>query len=260
MQHRREATVVSIALHALLIILAVAPPLWVSQQINAAQQQGPAGDGRAGGGGGGNRGSGGDWTRESLRYFSIPETSPTRPVTPEPIPIPKPEEKKPVPEVKPEPAAPVSVADTAAPVAKPVETASVVPGTGGGSGTDGTAGSGPGKGGGVGSGTGTGRGSGTGSGTGAGNDDSAIYPPTTVVLSILPLPVPNKVRPYKLVAYFEVDTLGNSRLLSFNPSNDNGYNRRVREMLSEIRFRPAVRADGRPVLDTAVVTMEAPRS
>ena len=112
----------------------------------------------------------------------------------------------------------------------------------------------------MGSGTGTGRGSGNGPGTGAGNDDSTIYPPTTVVLAILPLPIPNKVRPYKLVAYFEVDTLGNSKLLSFNPSKDNGYNRRVREMLSEIRFRPAVRGNGRPVLDTAVVTMEAPRT
>jgi hypothetical protein len=238
----------------------VAPPLWVSQQINAAQQQGPSGDGRAGGGGGGTRGSGGDWTRESLRFFSVPE-APSSPA-PEPIPIPTPEVKKPdppIPEVKPEPA-PVAAADTSAPQVKPVQTASVVSGAGGGSGTDGTVGSGPGKGGGVGSGTGTGRGSGTGSGTGAGNDDSAIYPPTTVVLAILPLPIPNKVRPYKLVAFFEVDTLGNSRLLSFNPSNDNGYNRRVREMLAEIRFRPAVRADGRPVLDTAVVTMEAPRS
>lgn len=261
MQHRREATLVSIALHALLIILAVAPPLWVSQQLNAAQQQGPSGDGRAGGGGGGNKGTGGDWSRESLRYFAIPEAK-SSPIVPEPIPVPKPEEKKPVVEVKPEPVPepPVATADTAAPVAKAVETASVVSGTGGGSGTDGTVGSGPGRGGGVGSGVGTGRGSGTGSGTGAGNDDSAIYPPTTVVLAILPLPIPSKVRPYKLVAYFEVDTLGNSRLLSFNPSSDNGYNRRVREMLAEIRFRPAVRADGRPVLDTAVVTMEAPRS
>ena len=43
-------------------------------------------------------------------------------------------------------------------------------------------------------------------------------------------------------------------------SNDGGYNKRIREMLSEIRFRPATRPDGRPVLDTAIVTAEAPRS
>ena len=112
----------------------------------------------------------------------------------------------------------------------------------------------------MGSGVGTGRGSGSGSGTGAGDDDSDIYPPAVVALPILPLPVPGKVRPYKLVAYFEVDTLGHSKLLSFNPSNDGGYNKRVREMLSEIRFRPAVRGNGRPVLDTAIVTADAPRS
>jgi hypothetical protein len=107
---------------------------------------------------------------------------------------------------------------------------------------------------------GTGRGSGTGSGTGAGNDDSDVFPPAVVALPILPLPVPSKVRPYKMVAYFEVDTTGTARLLAFNPSNDGGYNKRVREMLLEIRFRPAVRRDGRPVLDTAIVTAEAPRS
>jgi hypothetical protein len=80
-----------------------------------------------------------------------------------------------------------------------------------------------------------------------------------IALPILPLPVPKKVRPYKMVAYFEVDTLGNATLLDFNPSNDRGYNKRIREMLSEIRFRPAVMRSGKAVLDTAIVTAEAPR-
>ncbi len=133
----------------------------------------------------------------------------------------------------------------------------MVSGSGGGSGKDGTAGSGQGSGGGVGTGVGTGRGSGVGAGTGGGEGD--VYPPAVISLPILPLPVPGKVRPYKLVAYFEVDTSGNARLLAFNPSKDGGYNKRIREMLSEIRFRPATRPDGRAVLDTAVVTAEAPR-
>jgi hypothetical protein len=77
-------------------------------------------------------------------------------------------------------------------------------------------------------------------------------------LPILPLPVPSKVRPYKMLAYFDVDSTGNAKLLSFNPSKDNGYNRRIREMLSEIRFRPAVRRDGTPVRDTALIAAEAP--
>ncbi len=131
-------------------------------------------------------------------------------------------------------------------------------GTGGGSGKDGTAGSGSGTGGGVGSGVGTGRGSGVGAGTGGGDD--AIYPPAVISLPILPLPVPGKVRPYKMIAYFEVDTLGNAKLLAFNPSSDGGYNKRIREMLSEIRFRPATRFNGQAVVDTAVVTAEASRS
>ena len=128
-------------------------------------------------------------------------------------------------------------------------------GTDGGSGNDGTAGSGPGRGGGVGSGVGTGRGSSTGPGTGGG--DATIYPPAVVSLPILPLPIPPKVRPYRMVAQFEVDSLGNAKLLAFNPSRDAGYNRRIREMLLEIRFRPAVRADGTPVKALAVVTAEA---
>jgi hypothetical protein len=79
-----------------------------------------------------------------------------------------------------------------------------------------------------------------------------------VALTILPIPVPSKVRPYTLVATFDVDTLGNATLLGFNPSKDGGYNKRIREMLSEIKFRPAVRADGRPVRDTAQISAIAP--
>jgi hypothetical protein len=179
---------------------------------------------------------------------------------PDPVPAPVPVEAKKPPEEPPKPAVPDAAAVAAAPDSgTKSDTTGVVAGSGGGSGKDGTAGSGPGSGGGVGSGVGTGKGSGVGAGTGAGNDDDEVFPPTVVALTILPIPVPNKVRPYKLVAYFEVDTLGKAKLLSFNPSSDRGYDRRIREMLSEIRFRPAVRRDGRAVMDTAVVTAEAPR-
>jgi hypothetical protein len=246
-------------LHTILVVLVVAPPLWVSRQINAVQQQGPRGDGRVGGGGGGKYGSGG---AERVRYMAFPSASAEdlKPL-PDPVPLPQqlapPVDKKAEPP-KPEPETPLPTA-AATDTTTQANVASVAPGSGGGSGMDGTKGSGQGSGGGVGSGTGTGRGSGIGPGTGAGNDDDEIFPPSVIALTILPIPVPNKVRPYRLVAYFEVDTLGNARLLSFNPSNDRGYDRRVREMLSEIRFRPAVRKDGRAVLDTAIVTAEAPR-
>ena len=167
----------------------------------------------------------------------VPKVEPPKPKPPEPV--------QPAPEIKPEP---VATATT-----DPSKVTGFVVGTR----SYGTAGSGPGTGGGVGSGNGTGRGSGNGPGTGGGSAE--IYPPTVVALTILPIPVPSKVRPYTLVAYFDVDTLGNATLLSFNPSKDGGYNKRIREMLAEIRFRPAVRAtDGRPVRDTAQISAVAP--
>ena len=256
---RLPATVASVALHAFLILLIVAPTLFFAAKITDFQQTGAGGAGPAGGGGGGIGGTGGAPSyRERLRFLHLaqpqPVAVPAPPVVPpKPVVEKKPDPPQPTPPPVQPPPAPASTIE-----APKITDISATTGSGGGSGKDGTAGNGSGSGGGVGSGVGTGRGSGNGPGTGGGDD--AIYPPAVISLPILPLPVPKKVRPYKMIAYFEVDTLGNSRLLTFNPSNDGGYNRRVREMLSEIRFRPAVRVDGRPVLDTAVVTAEAPRS
>ena len=114
----------------------------------------------------------------------------------------------------------------------------------------------PGTGGGVGSGNGTGKGSGNGPEQAAGTRE--IFPPTVIALTILPIPVPRRFGRTHSSRYFDVDTLGNATLLSFNPSKDGGYNKRIREMLSEIRFRPAVRGDGRPVRDTAQISAAAP--
>lgn len=261
---RREGTIVSVLVHAVVLFLILAPPVFMATKLDFVQKQGAGGAGPVGGGGGGSGGMGGRMPRERLRFIQMvtppaqpavapPVTPPVKP-PPQPVEKPKPEPVKPAPPPPPVPPA----ADQAASDAKDVKDVSVVSGSGGGSGKDGTAGSGSGSGGGVGSGVGTGRGTGVGPGTGGGGD--ANYPPAVISLPILPLPVPSKVRPYKLVAYFEVDTIGNARLLAFNPSNDGGYNRRIREMLNEIRFRPGTRPDGRPVLDTAVVTAEAPRS
>jgi protein TonB len=180
----------------------------------------------------------------------------------EKAPVPKQEEvvkpkeaiKPPTPPPIPPPPTP-AVATAKDSAALTVDSTSAMVGAGRGSGNDGTAGNGPGRGGGVGSGIGTGRGSGTGPGTGGG--EGRIYPPTVVALPILPLPIPAKVRPYKMIAQFEVDTTGTARLIGFNPSRDSGYNKRIREMLLEIRFRPAVTMDGRPVKAIAVVTAEA---
>jgi protein TonB len=235
--------VASIILH-LLILLLVAGPIFVHDALLAVRE-GSGGPGPSGGGGGGTRGTGGVM-QERMRFVQIappPTAKADVPVIKPPVvQPPKPPEPTPV------PPAPQPAAET--------KDASQVTGVGGGSGNDGTAGAGPGSGGGVGSGVGTGRGTGVGPGTGGGT--GKIYPPTPTNLVILPIPVPAKVRPYKLVAFFDVDERGNTTLLSFNPSKDASYNKKIREMLLEFRFRPAVRADGTPVRDTTWISAEAP--
>jgi hypothetical protein len=55
---------------------------------------------------------------------------------------------------------------------------------------------------------------------------------------------------YHLIAWFDVDEKGAAKLLSFNPSPDGGYNRRLREVLLALKFRPGVTPTGTPVRDT----------
>ncbi len=55
---------------------------------------------------------------------------------------------------------------------------------------------------------------------------------------------------YTLIAWFDVDEKGNATLLGFNPSRDNGYNKKLRDVLLSLRFRPGTRPDGTPVRDT----------
>lgn len=252
---RARATLISVALHVVLFFAVLAPTLFLSSRIVEVAQQGAGGPGPVGGGGGGDRGEGRrarlPFVQERLDYLRVqaPEPVPKKEETPTPrIEPPKPPPPPPVEEAPaPAPAVAAAIGDSAS---------GSTTGTGtSGTGSDGSAGDGPGRGGGVGSGVGTGRGSSTGPGRGGGSGD--IYPPTVVALPILPLPIPTKVRPYKMVARFEVDEEGNAKLLEFNPSRDAGYNRRIREMLAEIRFRPAVGLDGRPVRAIAVVTAEA---
>ncbi|MEX2181840.1 MAG: hypothetical protein WD771_07340 [Gemmatimonadaceae bacterium] len=247
----RAGPVLSGLLHGV-ILGALLLPAFLGRVVLDADQRGAGGAGPAGGGGGGGfRGRGGQIRAERIRFLQLspaptpPQPSSTR-TTPAPLPPP--------PERDPEP--PVVRAE---PEVAPVTDGTTIPtaGAGGGSGTDGTGGMGPGRGGGIGTGVGTGRGSADGPGTGGGGRD--IHPPTVTNLAILPIPVPNRVRPYKMVASFEVDERGQARLLGFNPSRDAGYNRKIREMLAEVRFRPATRPDGTPVRDTAFITAEAPR-
>lgn len=253
----------SVAVHALLLFL-VLTPIFASDQVREAIAAGAGGPGPAGGGGGGRGGTGGENVKERVQYLQVaPPPPPTRqPATPPvvpplvpPVPPPKRETKpEPVPEVRPDsiPAAPTVDVDT------DVETgvdAALTAGRGGGSGNDGTAGNGPGSGGGTGSGVGTGRGSGAGPGTGGG--EGAVYPPSPVALFIVPLPAPEKIKPYAMRAEFDVDEKGQVVAFTFNKSKDGGYNRRLEQMLRDVRFRPAVRAaDGLPVRARAVISYD----
>jgi periplasmic protein TonB len=165
-----------------------------------------------------------------VKQASAPDITAVSPI-PKIVP-PKITESKPV-TLTPVPSASSSVA--------PITSAGAGQGTGG-------PGAGPGTGGGIGSGTGTGTGSATGPGTGGGPGTS--YPPTPTQFFLPPLPAPSSIRGYHLIAYFDVDEKGNAKLLGFNPSRDNGYNKKLRDVLMALKFRPGVRADGTPVRDT----------
>ncbi len=250
---RTQATAASIGFHLLIVVLLLAPTIFVSTRLIDFTQSGAGGPGAVGGGGGGNLSFPGriKYVPERVGFVKL---EPEKPV-PKEVPKPKPEEAKPPPPPPPPPPEPQPAAATDSAAAARADSTAAKVGAGRGTGNDGTSGNGPGRGGGEGSGVGTGRGSGTGPGTGGG--DGTIYPPTVVALPILPLPIPSKVRPYKMIAQFEVDSLGNARLLGFNESRDSGYNKRIRQMLLEIRFRPAVTMNGRPVKAIAIVTAEA---
>ena len=261
-ESRLLGTLASLALHGLALVLVLAAPVLLANVVDVDVAQGAGGSGPTGGGGGGWRGLGwGGGARvesgsEHLTYFRV-STAPTPERKSEGAePQRQPREVVPPRANTPPPSEAATRSDSA--VVKDSATSDSTGSASGvvsrGSGGYGD-GAGPGRGGGIGSGVGSGRGSGVGPGSGGGDD--VVYPPAVISLPVLPLPIPPKVRPYRMVAQFEVDTLGNAKLLGFNPSRDENYNRRIRAMLLEIRFRPAVRADGRPVKAIAIVTAEA---
>ncbi len=214
----------------MLIILLILYPI-AQESFKANPAEGGGGPGPAGGGGGGSGG-------ERLQYIALKTPVPdaiAQVVTPKPIVPPKPVPTPPQPTIPPPAAA-----------AQPAPSAAASAGTG--TGNAGTAGAGPGSGGGIGSGIGAGTGSANGPGTGGGPGTN--YPPTPTQFFLPPLPAPSSLKGYHLIAYFDVDEKGNAKLLGFNQSRDGGYNRKLRDVLESLRFRPGVRADGTPVRDT----------
>jgi len=247
-QRRVASLVLSIAVHVLLLLLLIVP---FTKPDLVREMLGAGGIGPAGGGGGGSRGTGGAPKTERVQFVRIAPT-PAAVVVPPPI-VRPPEVKPVIPPLVTPPPTPTPPQPTPPPTAGAVaaDAASVVTGTGGGSGTDGSAGTGSGSGGGVGSGVGTGKGSSVGPGTGGG--PGTIYPPAPTELFLPPIPVPNKAKGI-VVVIFDVDSTGKVLDLQFTPTKDGAYNRKLREALSSIRFRPAVNAQGVPVRAKAEIT------
>jgi len=252
---RRASMLVSIAVHAVILGLLIAP-LVLSRTVIERMEQGAGGAGPAGGGGGGRRGTGGS-SVETLRFVRLaPDPVPTPktiPAVAAPVPPPKVEPPKPKP-VEPPPK-PVEKAPEQSAVPTPQTTvAAATPGAGGGSGNDGTTGAGPGTGGGTGSGIGTGRGSATGPGTGGGNQ--ANYPPQPIEFFLPPLPPPSSVRGFRFIAEFDVDSTGRVLDFKFTETRDGDYNRRIASVLRSMRFKPGTRPDGSPLRMKAQVGYE----
>ena len=251
---RRAGAVVSIVVHAIVVFLLIVP-FFMPHSVIQRMQQGAGGAGPAGGGGGGNRGTGGDMTREKIQFVRV---SPTPVPTPTTVPPVVPQPPKPTPKVEPPKPVPVQPPATPKPQsAAPAETltvASAVDGAGGGSGTDGSTGAGPGSGGGVGSGVGTGRGSAVGAGTGGGTQKN--YPPTPIEFFLPPLPAPSSVRGQHFVAEFDVDSTGRVIAFDFTPTRDGDYNKRIAQVLRQMRFKPGVGPDGSPLRMKAQVGYE----
>jgi TonB family protein len=103
----------------------------------------------------------------------------------------------------------------------------------------------------VGSGAGTGKGTAVGPGTGGG--PGTIFPPAPTELFLPPLPVPGKARG-TVVVVFDVDSTGKVLDLQFTPTKDGAYNRKLRDALAAIRFRPAVNGQGVPVRAKTEIT------
>ena len=232
--------IAAILLHLLLILLVLAP---IADPELTKQILGAGGAGPAGGGGGGHKGSGGGVPKTERTQF-VQVAPPPPPPKPSLTPQIKPPEVKPI--VPPPPIPPNQEQKSEVKIDKPpVEVAGPIPGTGGGTGNDGTNGTGPGSGGGKGSGVGTGTGTSNGPGTGGG--PGTIYPPVPTVIFMPPLPTPSKVRGFELIAEFDVDSTGKVTDMKFNHSKDGGYNKKLEEILSNVKFRPGVNGLGIPV-------------
>ena len=62
-----------------------------------------------------------------------------------------------------------------------------------------------------------------------------------------PMPIPDRVRGFRMIAEFDIDEAGRVVSFHFTETKDGGYNRKLRDVLRSIRFRPGSRPDGTPI-------------
>jgi hypothetical protein len=77
-----------------------------------------------------------------------------------------------------------------------------------------------------------------------------------VEMFLPPLPPPSSVRGFRLIAEFDVDSTGRVIAFDFTRTRDGDYNKRLAEVLREMRFRPGTRPDGSPMRMKAQVGYE----
>jgi hypothetical protein len=74
-----------------------------------------------------------------------------------------------------------------------------------------------------------------------------VFLPTPTETILPPFDAPSSVRGVEIVVTFDIDERGRIVSVSFPPTRDGGYNRKLRERLEGYRFRPGHTADGQPV-------------
>jgi hypothetical protein len=72
------------------------------------------------------------------------------------------------------------------------------------------------------------------------------------------MPIPERLREFCIIAEFDVDENGNVLGFTVTDTKDGAYNRRLRGVLRDFRFRPGANQDGAPVRMKAQVRYNCP--
>lgn len=225
----------ALLLHALLILVVLAP--WLRDLSHFQQAIGASGN--TGGGGGGGSG---------YRDVALPAFE--RPAAPAPAaPVPEPQA------VALE--TPTVIEPFVEPVVAPADSLPAVASAAGAAG----AGVGPGSGGGTGggSGGGTGAGTGPGTGTGSGGEGGLARPPQIRHLVLSPEGVPKAMQGRATRVTFYVSAAGVVEHIEVVPGiEDRGYARKFEERMRSYRFRPARDGQGASVPGTVTIVTDLP--